>query len=181
LESRGGAVLVACLLLSGCASKPVVEVSNTSGYVQQVLLTSGEDVYWVDSIGVGQSRCWRVPDHARGQHATLWVSIPRDAQRAAGLPWAQSWVDSLVLSRGWLIQVHAPRLVEGTVAWNDRRRQSEAEVGLWFDRAAAKALVPPDQLLKLRADMLDDSSLRSPDARHLAPSITKSEQRNCAS
>jgi hypothetical protein len=177
---RARAILIACLALDGCTSQPSLEIVNMSGYVQQVLLMSANDVYWIDSVGIGQSRCWKVPQHAEGKRAILSVSIPLDVQRAAMLPWAEDWADSLVLDRGWLVEVHAPRNVEGTAAWNERRRQKELEVAQWFQGATEKAIVPLDQLLKLRTDLLNDSSLRSPGAPHLAPNITMTRQRVCA-
>lgn len=83
----------------------------------------------------------------------------------------QSWRDSIVLDRNWTVQIHRPRFVDGTPAWKESRAQHEADVARWFARSVEKAALPPDALMTIRANMLNDSSLRSPDAPHQMPNV----------
>jgi hypothetical protein len=167
------------VLALGCREEASLEVTNTSGLRQQIVVASDSDFYLVDSLATGESTCWKVPEHVRNRSAHLFVGVTRPAQEASALPDVQPWSDSISLDRSWLVQIRVPRFVEGTPDWHARRREKEIKVEQWFRHAIAVGVIPPAQLMQLRDDMLKDSTTRAPDAPHLSPTVVAQKQRGC--
>jgi hypothetical protein len=175
-------IFAVCFGGAGCSRGVGIEVLNTSGVKQHVTVTGPglADVYWVDSLDTGKSLSWRVPDHARGERVTLWISAAPEEPLKFAPPEAPThpWFDSLALDRSWAVQIHSPRFVEATPAWAEERKQREAEVARWFASAIKKGIIPPDELMKARAGMLHDSrALSSRDAPHFTQNVETRSQR----
>jgi hypothetical protein len=180
--------LLGCLafspLLAGCHDAPSVEIVNTSGMTYSVAILSATDDYWIDTIPTGDSRCWIIPDVARGKIVMVRIVKP-EPEVGLSHGYTLLWSDSLDLDRSWRVQIHSAKAVEASTSWNDARRIKEAQVEDWFNRATAAYIrgtshFTAPQLEELRIRQLDDGPIL-PGAPHYEISAEIHSSDRCSS
>jgi hypothetical protein len=145
--------------LEGCHGPPSVEIVNMSGMTYSVAIFAARDDYRIDTIPAGSSRCWIVPEVARGELVKIGVAKPTP-EIGLSNGYSLAWFDSLTLDRSWRVQIHSAKAVDASTSWNDARRIKEAQVDDWFNRATAAYIrgtshFTVSQLEALRIHQLD--------------------------
>lgn len=169
--------------LLGCGRTPTVEVVNTSGHAQSMMLFDDRDILVVDTVAQGNTRCWPVPEFAQGRTLTI-TATDTGKEFLASSFCQEAWIDSLRLDRSWRIQFHSPRLVDATAEWKamDAKRQLGASVAIERANQAyvrGRTGMTAKDLIDFQTNMRSGLP-REPGAAHFVPAVDVRQSGRCS-